>query len=83
GFGDYVVNNLPQHDEQGMYIIDRTDGNFHRTAEELANMLFDFVNMTRRERIALRYRCEEASMHFDWSNLGKYYDDAYKLALQR
>ncbi|MCK3686432.1 glycosyltransferase [Maribellus sp. YY47] len=83
GFGDYVVNNMPQHEEQGMYIIDRTDGNFHRAAEGLANMLFEFVNKTRRERIALRYQCEEASMHFDWSNLGKYYDDAYKLALQR
>ena len=83
GFGDYVVNNVPDHEEKGMYIIDRTDGNFHRAAEELSNILFDFVKMSRRDRIALRYKCEEASMHFDWSNLGKFYDDSYELAVQR
>ncbi len=83
GFGDYVVKNIPDHEDKGMYIIDRTEGNFHKTAEELANILFDFVQKTRRDRIALRYRCEEASMHFDWSNLGAYYDKAYELAVQR
>lgn len=46
-------------------------------------MMFDFVQMSRRERIALRYKCEEASLHFDWSNLGKYYDKAYNLVVQR
>jgi glycogen(starch) synthase len=83
GFGDYVVNNIPDHEARGMYIIDRTDGNFNRAAEELANILFDFVKKTRRDRISLRYKCEESSLHFDWSNLGKFYDKAYKTALQR
>lgn len=83
GFGDYVVNNLPDHEERGMYIIDRTDGNFHRAAEELANILFEFVQMSRRDRIALRYKCEESSLHFDWSNLGKYYNKAYEMSLER
>jgi len=78
-----VVNNIPDHEEKGMYIIGRTDGNFNKGAEELANILYDFVQKTRRDRIALRYRCEEASMHFDWSNLGTYYDKAYELAVQR
>ncbi|WP_346859817.1 glycosyltransferase [uncultured Draconibacterium sp.] len=83
GFGDYVVNNIPDHEARGMYIIDRTDGNFNRAAEELANILFDFVKKTRRDRISLRYKCEESSLHFDWSNLGKFYDKAYETALQR
>jgi len=83
GFGDYVVKNIPDHEERGMYIIDRTDGNFNRSAEELANILFDFVQKTRRDRISLRYKCEESSLHFDWSNLGKFYDEAYKTALER
>ncbi|MEN8116303.1 MAG: glycosyltransferase [Bacteroidota bacterium] len=82
GFGDYVVNNIPDHEERGMYIIDRSDNNFQRAAEELANMMFDFVQISRRDRISLRYRCEESSLHFDWSNLGKYYDEAYKIATQ-
>lgn len=82
GFGDYVVNNIPDHDEKGMYIINRKGRNFYEIAEDLANMMFDFVQMNRRERIALRYKCEEASLHFDWSNLGKYYDQAYNMVLE-
>ena len=77
GFGDYVVNNIPDHDEKGMYIINRKGRNFSDIAEDLANIMLNFVKMTRRDRIALRYKCEEASLHFDWSNLGRYYDDAY------
>lgn len=83
GFGDYVVNNIPDHDERGMYIINRKGRNFSEIAEDLANMMFDFVQMNRRERISLRYKCEESSLHFDWSNLGKYYDQAYNMVIER
>lgn len=83
GFGDYVVNNIPDHDEKGMYIINRKGRSFDDIAEDLANMMFDFVKMSRRERIALRYKCEEESLHFDWSNLGKFYDNAYNEVINR
>lgn len=83
GFGDYVDRNIQGHEKQGMFIIDRKSKDFHQTAEELADILFKFVQMTRRERIALRYQSEEASLHFDWSNLGKYYDEAYRIAAKR
>lgn len=83
GFGDYVVNNIPDHDEKGMYIINRKSRDFNDIAEDLANMMFKFVQMNRRERISLRYKCEEASLHFDWSNLGKYYDEAYRQVIER
>jgi glycogen(starch) synthase len=83
GFGDYVLNGVPNHNEKGLYIIKRRGRDFYETAEDLANIMFDFVNMSRRERIALRYKCEDASLHFDWSNLGKYYDEAYRLVITR
>lgn len=83
GFGDYVVNRVENHEEKGMYIVKRRGRSFDQTAEDIANRMFEFVQLSRRERIALRYRCEESSLHFDWSNLGKYYDEAYKLVLER
>ena len=65
GYDDYVVNTIPSHEEQVTYIIDRTDENFKRVKGELANILFGFVQKTRLVRIALRYMCKEASLHFD------------------
>jgi len=66
-----------------MYIIDRKSRNFNQTADELADIMLRFVQMNRRERIALRYRSEEASLHFDWSNLGRFYDVAYNMVVER
>ena len=83
GFGDYVVNNIEKYEEKGMYIIKRRGRNYHDAAEDLANMMFGFVQKSKRDRINLRYKCEESSLHFDGSNLGKYYDEAYKLAVKR
>ena len=82
GFGDYVVNNIENHNEMGMYINRRRQRSFNDSAEELANILFDFVKMDRRERIALRYKCEEAALHFGWRNLRRYYDEAYEDVLK-
>lgn len=83
GFGDYVSRNILDHEKQGMYIIDRKRKDFHQSADELANIMMRFVQMNRRERISLRSRCEDASLHFDWSNLGRFYDEAYHVALSR
>ncbi len=83
GFGDYVSRNILDNEKLGMYIIDRKDRNFYETADELAAIMYKFVKMTRRERIALRYRSEEASLHFDWSNLGRHYDEAYNMVVKR
>ena len=83
GFGDYVKKQIPDHDSRGMYIINRMEKDYNQCAEDLSNKMLDFVKLTRRERISLRSRCEESSLHFDWSNLGKYYDDAYKMVLER
>ncbi|VAW24295.1 Glycogen [hydrothermal vent metagenome] len=82
GFGDYVLKNIPDYEEQGIYITRRKHRRFHDSAEELANILFNFVKMNRRERIALRYQSEEAALHFGWRNLRKFYDEAYEQVLK-
>jgi glycogen synthase len=83
GFGDYVSRNIQGHEKQGIFIIDRKSKDFHQSADELADIMFKFVQMTRRERIALRYKSEGASLHFDWPNLIEFYNEAYNMAVKR
>ena len=45
--------------------------------------MFRFVQLNRRERVALRNNVESFSEHFDWHNLGKRYHEAHELALDR
>lgn len=81
GFGDYVMESLPDHDDNGIYVVNRQTKSFSESAEDLANIMFEFVKLSRKERIQLRNKVESSSEHFDWKNLGTHYDMAYQLAL--
>lgn len=83
GFGDYIKNLMDDHDNLGIYVVDRKDNNFDQAAEQLADMMFKFVTLSRRERIMQRNRVENVSDIFDWTNLRSYYDTAYELALRK
>ena len=81
GFGDYVAQNVKDHDKRGIYVINRQEKSFDKAAGQLANRLFNYIRLTRRQRIELRNRSEGSSELFDWSSLNKYYDEAYLKAL--
>ncbi|MEQ8471552.1 MAG: glycosyltransferase [Marinoscillum sp.] len=81
GFGDYVQENVPDHDRRGIYLIKRNQRSFDDAAGNLANKMYNYVRMTRRDRIDLRNRTESSSSLFDWGNLVKHYDQAYVKAL--
>lgn len=83
GFGDYVQKNVPEHEEKGIFVVRRQERNFDQAAEELTDMLWNFVLLSRRERISQRNRVESSADIFDWKNLRVYYDRAYALALER
>jgi len=83
GFGDYIRQNFPTHDQDGMWVARRRGRSFQDTVGQVANWLYDLTRMSRRERIALRNRVEAHAEHFDWNNLGRHYTEAHRLALQR
>jgi glycogen(starch) synthase len=83
GFGSYLVQLLPDHEDKGLYVLRRRRQDFFGAAEELADRMFRFTQMSRRERIALRNTVESFSEHFDWHNLGRRYHEAHALALDR
>ena len=49
----------------------------------MADLMFRFCQLKRRERIALRNNVESFSEHFDWHNLGVRYHEAHALAMDR
>jgi glycogen(starch) synthase len=83
GFGDYVVENVNGHKDNGIYVINRRQGSFELAAKELAECLYDFIHQDRREIIVQRNAVESSSVSFGWKKLTAYYDQAYQLALQR
>ena len=68
--------------EEGVYVTNRKQKYFHDAAEQLANQMFDFVKLSRRERIQQRNYVESFSEEFDWKSLIEYYKNAYRKALK-
>lgn len=81
GFGDFVLKNVENYQEKGIFVINRRNKSYNESADELAQTLFNFASLTLRERVTLRYKTEAVSVTFDWNELIRYYEDAYKKVL--
>ena len=83
GFGSYLQQILPDHGEHGLFVLPRRNVSYENSANNLADYLHRFVSLNRRQRVALRNKVENFSVHFDWHNLATYYHEAHRLALDR
>jgi glycogen(starch) synthase len=77
GFGDYVVNHIKPVNRKPIYITNNKTQDFDHAANQLANQMLHYVRLSIRERIDLRNKAENTSVHFDWNNLISYYEAAY------
>lgn len=83
GFGSYLRQLLPDHEQRGLYVVQRRYTSFNDAAQALADRMFTLAQMSRRERVTLRNKVESFSEHFDWANLAQRYHEAHQLALDR
>jgi glycogen(starch) synthase len=83
GFGRYVEEVMPDHDQWGVWVQSRRGRSFSEAADELARRVYDYCTLTRRHRVTLRNEVEKRSWEFDWSRLGTAYHRAHDLALER
>ncbi len=79
GFGDYVQQNVKDPHLSGIHVVKRDERSYDDAAGQLANKMYNYIRLSRRERIDLRNRVEASAQLFDWENLVKYYDQAYDL----
>ncbi|CAJ0579399.1 unnamed protein product, partial [Mesorhabditis spiculigera] len=83
GFGCFIEEHIPEHDEKGLYIVDRRFKGADGSIQELAGILYDFCGLSRRQRIIMRNNCERVSEILDWKKLGIFYQNARMEALRR
>jgi glycogen(starch) synthase len=81
GFGDYLTMNFPDHEKNGMFVIERGKRTFDWSSRQLASSLYRFITQSRRDRIMQRNNVENYSAAFDWKNLIRHYRQAYDLAV--
>lgn len=83
GFGSFIEKHVTDSSSYGIYIVDRMFKHPEESQTQLAQFMFDFCRLTRRQRIVLRNRTERLSELLDWKSLGLYYVKAQELAAKR
>jgi glycogen(starch) synthase len=83
GFGRYVQEMLPDHEQWGLSVLPRRGRPEQEVTRDLADRLFTYVSLARRQRIEMRNQVEKRSWELDWSKLGGAYHQAHDLALER
>uniref|UniRef100_A0A1I7UFD2 Glycogen [starch] synthase n=2 Tax=Caenorhabditis tropicalis TaxID=1561998 RepID=A0A1I7UFD2_9PELO len=80
--GLHPFNHVEDHESKGIYVIDRRHKGAEESVQELASVMYDFCGQSRRQRIILRNSNEGLSALLDWQNLGVFYRDCRRLALE-
>lgn len=81
GFGCFMQEHIADPMSYGIYIVDRRFISLESSVQQLAQYMFDFARLSRRQRIIQRNRTERLSDLLDWRNLGIYYRQARIKAL--
>ncbi|MEO8474401.1 MAG: glycosyltransferase [Chryseolinea sp.] len=78
GFGDYIMQHMPDHEKYGLFVIERGKRTFEWSSNQLADVMYSFLSQTMRQRIMQRNNVENNSSAFDWQNMIRHYTEAYQ-----
>lgn len=81
GFGRYVGDAFPDHDEWALHVLPRRGRTYYDAAADLTERILAFCDLDRTARVALRNRAQSHSRVFDWSQLAVAYHRAHDRAL--
>lgn len=81
GFGCFMNEHIADPMSYGIYINDRRFISLEDSLNQLAQYMYDFTRLNRRQRIIQRNRTERLSDLLDWRNLAVYYRKARQMAL--
>ena len=70
GFGCFMQEHVADPMSYGIYVVDRRYISLEESVGQLAQYMYDFARLNRRQRIIQRNRTERLSDLLDWRNLG-------------
>lgn len=79
GFGQYTLQNIPDRNEKGVFVVRRKDNTYPHAVRQLTNIMYDYTQIPKRDRIVQRSQLQSIAPWFDWQTLMETYRDAYAL----
>ncbi|MBQ9705894.1 MAG: glycogen/starch synthase [Paludibacteraceae bacterium] len=79
---DTPVTHLPYPIEHGAAVVHRTDSNWDELVRQLANTVWQFMQLNPEERLRARAAAASIAERADWKHFFHYYLEAYDYALR-
>ncbi len=84
GFGLWVLNNFKNGLRNcGVNVISREDTNYSDSVADIANATIDYIGQDSLNRSEARHAAFLTAEKADWNFFIKYYDEAFKIAIER
>lgn len=83
GFGRFICAKCKQSKTPGIYVLKRHGRTEEETAEDLKNIMHNYIHFTKEERIKNKIEAKKAASLADWKNFIQYYIEAHNLAVER
>jgi glycogen(starch) synthase len=81
GFGIFIKHYLK--DKTGIMVLERENKNHEEIVENLSDLLWNVVTMSRKVRIPKKAEAKDLASLSDWKDMVKKYIEAHNLALER
>lgn len=81
GFGNWVVNKMPQFLEDGIYVVNRNDTNQDECSAAIARIILDYSEFDKSRVKSLGDKAYELAQQANWSEFSLDYLKSYSLAL--
>lgn len=84
GFGQWVLDTLgDERASSGVHVVHRDDSNYHDIVHTLAQSMFRFYEHDSKKILQIVQKARSTAAKADWKHFMAYYDEAYKLALEK
>ncbi|MEK6984734.1 MAG: glycogen/starch synthase [Nanoarchaeota archaeon] len=83
GFGRYFSKEGLQSDTPGIFVLNRLDKSDKDVTAQLVDVMFNFANLPKEERIANNLQARKVASMADWKSFVKNYIEAHNLAVEK
>jgi len=83
GFGRYFCSECNQTENPGIFVLKRLDKSDDDVVSQLVDVMFNFANLSKEERIANKLQARKAASMADWKIFANNYIKAHNLAVEK
>lgn len=83
GFGRYFCAECAQTETPGIFVLKRLNRSDGEVANQLVDVMFNFANLSKEDRIANKLQARKTASMADWKIFVKNYIDAHNLAVDK